>query len=173
MGYTNIYNPNTDHITIPDDSRTISHTEVLPKSRWLELFGGLERNPTPTDRSRPLRINQLKQRRRCLYLWKTGLKHYVEHTTIFTKQKSPYSHHYYIRTSTQANPNTDETELLVFTAKVETSIFNKNALKPLVWNRFIASRRLGTKAHDVFEPYGNRKSAVSLFYCCSQCHIYI
>ena len=147
-------------------------------------LGGSEETPTPTDRSRPLKINQLKQRRRCLsqwtslvymqmYLWKTGLKHYVEHTTIFTKQKSPYSHHYCIRTSTQANPNTDETELLVFTAKVETSIFNKNALKPLVWNRFIASRRLGTKAHDVFEPYGNRKSAVSLFYCCSQCHIYI
>ena len=29
-----------------------------------------------------------------------------------TKQKSPYPHHYYIRTSTRANPNTDETELL-------------------------------------------------------------
>ena len=61
----------------------------------------------------------------------------------------------------------------IFTAKVERSTFNKNALKPLVWNRFMASRRLGTKAHDVFKPDGNRKSAVSLFYFCSHCHIYI
>ena len=38
----------------------------------------------------------------------------------------------------------------IFMGKVETSILNKNALRPLVWNRFIASRRLGTyRKHTV------------------------
>ena len=51
MNYSNIScTTYMDPIMIPNDSLTISHTEVQLQARWLGLFGGLGRSPTPTAR---------------------------------------------------------------------------------------------------------------------------
>lgn len=93
-----------DPIMIPNDSLTISHTEVLLQARWLGLFGGLGSTPTPHPPPLPENVDLkytsfYSDGAACLsgqmYLRKKGSKHYVEHTTIITKQKSPYPHHYY------------------------------------------------------------------------------